>query len=300
MRPAKKCLGLHPRGLVIVDLLVQLGLDGIEQIPIENGGLLARQDLTLEGHLSDVEPIAKQMGERTARERNAADGLSCLQRADLGDDAPFAQVGHQQVEAAELEIAAEDGPDPLGLGFIDGDLSILGVVAKRRHAADPEALAFGGGDLVPDALGGDLALELGKRQQHVQRQPAHRGGGVELLGDRDKGHVVLVEQFDEFGEVRQRAGQAVDLVDDDHVDLAGPHVLKEPLQGRPVGVAAREAAIVVFGPQQRPAGMRLTADIGLRGIVLGVERVEVLFEPLVGRDAGIDRAANRLRRSGAS
>ena len=44
--------------------------------------------------------------------------------------------------------------------------------------------------------------------------------------------------------------------------------------------------------------MGLAADIGLRGIVLGVERVEVLLEPLVGRDAGIDRAANRLGRSG--
>ena len=105
---------------MIVHLFGQLGLDGIEQVPIDNGGLLAGQDLTLEDHLPNVEAVAKQMGERPARERNAADGLACLQRADLGDDAPLAQVGHQQVEAAELEIAAEDGPDPLGLGFIDG------------------------------------------------------------------------------------------------------------------------------------------------------------------------------------
>ena len=44
-------------------------------------GLLAGQDLALEGHLSNVEAIAKQVGERPARERNAADGLSGLQRA---------------------------------------------------------------------------------------------------------------------------------------------------------------------------------------------------------------------------
>ena len=31
-----------------------------------------------------------------------------------------------------------------------------------------------------------------------------------------------------------------------------------------------------------PASMRLASDIGLRGIVLGVKRVEVLLEPLVG------------------
>ena len=60
---------------------------------------------------------------------------------------------------------------------------------------------------------------------------------------------MLIEQFDQFGEVRQRAGEAVDLVDDDHVNLARPYVLKEPLQGRAVGIAAREAAVVIFGSQ---------------------------------------------------
>ncbi len=35
-------LGLHPCGLVIVHLFGQLGLDGIEQVPIDNGRLLAR------------------------------------------------------------------------------------------------------------------------------------------------------------------------------------------------------------------------------------------------------------------
>jgi hypothetical protein len=44
--------------------------------------------------------------------------------------------------------------------------------------------------------------------------------------------------------------------------------------------------------------MGLAANIGLRGIVLGVEGVEILLKPLVGRDACIDRAANDLRRPG--
>jgi hypothetical protein len=57
---------------------------------------------------------------------------------------------------------------------------------------------------------------------------------------------VLVEQLDELSEVGQRAGEAVNLVDHDHVDLAGPHIGEEPLQGRPVDVAAGEAAVVVF------------------------------------------------------
>src|ERR1700723_1207337 len=36
--------------------------------------------------------------------------------------------------------------------------------------------------------------------------------------------------------------------------------------------------------------MRLAFDVGLRGLPLGVEGVEVLFKPLLGRDARIDGA----------
>jgi hypothetical protein len=34
----------------------------------------------------------------------------------------------------------------------------------------------------------------------------------------DERDVVLVEHLDQLGEVRQRAGQPIDLVDDDYVD----------------------------------------------------------------------------------
>src|SRR6266446_3644730 len=155
-------LGLHPCGFVTVHLFAQLGLDGLEQVPIDNGWLLALEDLTLKQHVSDIEAIAEQMGERSARERDAAYGLPGLERPHLGDDAPLAQVGHEQIEAAELEVAAEDGSDRLCFRLIDRNPAILRVIAERCHAADPETLALGGGDLVPDALGGDLALELGK------------------------------------------------------------------------------------------------------------------------------------------
>ena len=136
-------LGVHPCGPMICRLLTQLGLDGVEQVPIENGGLFAIEDLTLEWHLTDIEAIAQEVGERAAGERNAADDLSGLQRANLGDDALFAQVGHQQVEAAKLEITAEDNAHPVRLKLVDGDPSLVGVVAERDHAADPEPLALG-------------------------------------------------------------------------------------------------------------------------------------------------------------
>ena len=120
------------------------------------------QRLTFEVDLSDVETITKEVGERTTRKRNAADFLSGPKFADLADDAPLAELSHQQVNAAKLQVAAEYGPDPLGLSLIDGDLAALGVIAKRDHPSDPKPLALGSGNLVPDPFRGDLALELGE------------------------------------------------------------------------------------------------------------------------------------------
>jgi hypothetical protein len=91
-------------------------------------------------------------------------------------------------------------------------------------------LLAAGGDLVADALGRHLALELGEAEQDVQRQPPHRRGRVERLRDRDEGHAVPVEHLDQLGEVRQRAAEAVDLVDHHHVDQPVLDVLQQPLQ----------------------------------------------------------------------
>jgi hypothetical protein len=44
--------------------------------------------------------------------------------------------------------------------------------------------------------------------------------------------------------------------------------------------------------------MGLAADVGFRRLVLGVEGVELLVEPVLGRDTGIDRAADPLGRFG--
>ena len=78
-----------------------------------------------------------------------------------------------------------------------------------------------------------------------------RGGGVEGLGDGDERHLMGVEELDQLGEVGQRAGQAIDLVDHDDVDLAGADVGEQPLQGGPVHRAAGKAAIVIGCPDQR-------------------------------------------------
>ena len=51
------------------------------------------------------------------------------------------------------------------------------------------------------ALADQLPLELGERQEDVQRQSSHAGRGVELLGDRDEGNAAAVEDLDQLGKI---------------------------------------------------------------------------------------------------
>ena len=44
-----------------------------------------------------------------------------------------------------------------------------------------------------------------------------------------------IEQFDQLGKVGQRPRQAVDLVDDDDINLPGADILQQPLQVGTVG-----------------------------------------------------------------
>ena len=131
--------------------------------------MLAREHLALVSDFADIEAIAQESGERPTGERDASNGSSIRERAELGFDASPPQVSEKMVQAAEFQVASEDMADRFGLGRNDCDLSVLGLVAQGNHSADPKAFAFGGADLVADTLGGDLPLELGKRQQDIER-----------------------------------------------------------------------------------------------------------------------------------
>ena len=50
-----------------------------------------------------------------------------------------------------------------------------------------------------------------------------------------------VECLDQLGEVGERTGQAIDLIDDDHVDPSGLHIGQELLQRRPVHKTRRKS-----------------------------------------------------------
>src|SRR5208283_6079350 len=101
-----------------------------------------------------------------------------------------------------------------------------------------------------------------------------------------------VEHLDDLGEVRERTGQAVDLIDDDGVDPMRGDVGEQTVQRRSLHGAAGVARIVVELRQNAPALMLLTSNERLAGLALRVEGVELLFEPFFRGFAGVDGAAD--------
>jgi hypothetical protein len=131
--------------------------------------MIAGQDLVVVFDLTDIEAIPQQIEQRATAEENAATGRACCQQSGFGADVPLAEVSHQCIDAAEVEIALEDQPDPFGLVLDNGNLAVFHLIAKGEGTSDPQTFPFRSGDLVPDALGSDLPLELSEGQQDVER-----------------------------------------------------------------------------------------------------------------------------------
>ena len=74
------------------------------------------------------------------------------------------------------------------------------------------------------------------------------------------------------------------------VDPAEPDSASSPA-GQDGRGGPREGAVVVAVRDQPPALVGLALDIGLAGLALGIERVEFQVEVMLGRLAGVDRAA---------
>lgn len=143
---------------------------------------------------------------------------------------------------------------------------------------------------VPDPLGRHLALELGEGQEHVQRQPSHAGRGVEALRHRDKGGLCSIQPLDDLGEVCQRPGHAIDLVDHDlahqpRIDNCEQTILA-------VVSVGLDRVIRLRGPPD-PVPPRVVG-VGAAGVlgqlvvgVGGVEGRQVRGEPVALRDIGV-------------
>src|SRR5262249_350916 len=90
---------------------------------------------------------------------------------------------------------------------------------------------------------------------------------------------------------RQGACKTVNLIYNCYIYMSLTDISQQALQTRTFHRRARQPTVVVAGFDDAPALAVLTADVGLAGLALRLERVEVLLEPFLGGFAGVDGAA---------
>ncbi len=191
--------------------------------------------------LADVDRVGQQSVDGAAVDRPTATRRPLPGRPGFVAPPSLRQFLDHRHQRPEFQVETEDAADLNRLLAIDHQLRArprtIDVVTKHRDATRPFPPATLGRNLVTDPLADDLTLELGERQQDVERQPAHRMGRVELLGHRNERDAIAVERLHDPRKVEQGAAQAVDLVDDHTVDLASGDVGQQPVQRRPVHAA---------------------------------------------------------------
>jgi hypothetical protein len=165
----QEVVGLLPGQDLVALMSRQLLLNGLEQGSVQDRRLLSGQDLIPVSDLANKEAVPEEVGEGSSAEWDASAGLARAEGPRPGADVFGPEVPDEFVSAGYLEISAKDHPDPFGLVLHDGKLAVLQLIAKGEEASHPQPFALGGSNLVPDALGGDLPLELGKGTLRVSR-----------------------------------------------------------------------------------------------------------------------------------
>src|SRR5207302_1528440 len=126
---------------------------------VDQGRLLTGVEFILVSYVAGVNWVREQCVEMTAREGFAAALGAIRCRAAFRPKPETVGLLLDPAHAAELTIESEDAAYRLGLGRVDDEGALVGVIAQRHIAAHPHALFLRGGDLVADAFTGDLALE---------------------------------------------------------------------------------------------------------------------------------------------
>jgi hypothetical protein len=138
--------------------MLEFRLHGLEQLFFNDRLLFAGMDFAAIDNFADVEAILKEVGQRPHHEAGGMDRAAITADAGPWPHTTSMKILDQQSDRAECKVAAEDGSDLLGLFLDDDELLGDAPVAERHGSTDPEALSFGGGDLVTDTLSVKKAL----------------------------------------------------------------------------------------------------------------------------------------------
>ena len=115
-----------------------------------------------------IERVAQHLMDVPAREAAATDRPAARQHPHPAAKPEPQRLRMHRPHGAEAPVELEELAHHRRLVLADLQRASVGIVAEGHQPAHPEAAPLGGGDLVADALGGHLALELREAQEHVQ------------------------------------------------------------------------------------------------------------------------------------
>src|SRR5258708_5430736 len=137
-------------------------LDRVPALVIDDRGMKAFMDLVLVGQPTDVDRVRQDLVEMPSADQAASGGLAPTIGPKGESDVLLVQSELEAHDAADLEIATKEVAHEGGMLLDDMERPIVDPIAERNHAAHPDALLLGGGDLVPNAFAGDFPFELGE------------------------------------------------------------------------------------------------------------------------------------------
>src|SRR5450755_4699982 len=225
--------------------------------------------------------------------------LSCCANPCLTLDALFVEISLELGNRPQFEVPAVKVVDEPGFLLVHHQLPLLHVIAKGHSATHPHSFTLRSRNLVPNPFSRHFSFELSEGKQNVESQTPHGGSGVELLGDGDEGNSARVESFNDLGKIGQAPRQAIDLVDNDGIDLSIFNVIQQTSKRWSVHASARISTVVVESREGCPSFLPWAGDEGLAGFSLGVERIEGHFQSFLGRLARVNGASHCPPRIGA-
>src|SRR5712691_1556490 len=95
-------------------------------------------------------------------------------------------------------------------------------------------------------LGNEVPLELRNGSHNVEQELATRADGIDAFGVADEIDTERPELIETFDQVYQRAGEEVELPDQDHIEEALAGVLHQQIELGAVALGAAHTNIDIF------------------------------------------------------
>ena len=97
-----------------------------------------------------INRVGQKVGDCAGARASAASGPAGL----VGPPLAFDAFALKRAQRSKFQVTLEDAPDPRGLVDVHHQPALGDIVAEWRTATHAQALGFGSGDLVADALAG--------------------------------------------------------------------------------------------------------------------------------------------------